>query len=221
MISLSKVYFPSELLWKWKKIRSFCFLLKNYFLIKLEIILNFGCFRIINYLIRKKSLEWAEKKMLFYSKVLFLMLVLCGKGDRRLLGLPVKQNFWCYTFNYIHWDLHIFKSACLSLQPLIKTWAISSRRVLEILWADVTLSCPSLQMVLLTEMFGQCRPFFFFFFLPSAPFFLVKWKSLSRAQVCTNTRAGWWPVCQVPALCDSSLFSQGGGFCTKQGAQGL
>lgn len=51
---------------------------------------------------------------------------------------------------------------------------------------------------------------FWVFFSPSALFFFfVKWRSLSRAEVCTNPRAGQRLVCQVPASCD---FSKGVGY---------
>lgn len=60
-------------------------------------------------------------------------------------------------------------------------------------------------MELLTEIFWQCT-LFFFFFLPPAPLILVKWRSQTRAKVCTNTGAGWRLVCQVPASCDFHFF---------------
>lgn len=147
--------------------------------------------------------------MLCCGKVLFLMLCSAGReiGDGARAAHKAGLLALHLLLNSLQ-DLQIFKTACMSFQMLMKTWAITSKGILEILSADSTLNCPSWQMELLTEIFWQRTPFFGQTEEPEQSWGLYKHRGRMEASV-PSTSLVWF------------FFLKGGGLCTEQGTQSL
>lgn len=118
------------------------------------------------------------------------------------------------------WDLQTFKTSLkLHLSPAVNTnmgchFKRDSRNPVSWYHSGLSLTAKRASGWSLLAKSSLLFCGFFSF----CPFFLVKWRTLSRAEVCTNPRAGQRLECQIPAPCD---LSKGGGICSKQGWQGL
>lgn len=152
------------------------------------------------------------------GKVLFLMLCSVGRETGDGAGAARKAGLLAFhlLLNSL-WDLQIFKTACISLQPLMKTWAVTSKGILEIPSADITLSCPSWHYYGATNWNLLAMYSFFFFFLspslPSLPFFWSNggaWAELRFAQ--TPGRDGGWHAKFQPRVIWFDFILKGVGY---------